>query len=293
MEGPTSPSSLKAACHRLPAEESRCGAEIASIASHATDGDGKRRQWEFTQGMRFSLLHLSDLHLESEASAGALLGSVSAALKDYQNQHTAIRAIAISGDLVDSPSKAAYAAVRSFIKGLETGFPTVSVVICPGNHDYRRSGVSPEVFARGRKLFREYLGHWFRHVIVPECSLLLYSLSSCEGGSAAQGAISETAPLELHSYLQGSKDARSCSIRVAIVHHHVLPVRRAEESPSEVRLEPFMVMRNPGHLIDCLLENQFSVLLHGHKHAQSDWTVSREVGGKVCALHVSASGSAK
>jgi len=53
-------------------------------------------------------------------------------------------------------------------------------------------------------------------------------------------------------------------IRIAVVHHHVLPV--SYTVGKLVGGEPFMVFHNAGNVLDMLARHRFDLVLHGHKH---------------------------
>jgi predicted phosphodiesterase len=53
-------------------------------------------------------------------------------------------------------------------------------------------------------------------------------------------------------------------VRIAVVHHHVLPV--SYTVGKLVGGEPFMVFHNAGTVLDMLARHRFDLVLHGHKH---------------------------
>jgi hypothetical protein len=54
--------------------------------------------------------------------------------------------------------------------------------------------------------------------------------------------------------------------RIAVVHHHVLPVAFA--GGPDGRTEPMMVLRNAGTVLHTLARHRFDLILHGHWHRQ-------------------------
>jgi predicted phosphodiesterase len=64
--------------------------------------------------------------------------------------------------------------------------------------------------------------------------------------------------------------ASSIMLRVAVLHHHALPIAVPAEAlvgqQQEARLEPFLVLRNAGDLVHELQRQKFDLALHGHKH---------------------------
>lgn len=53
--------------------------------------------------------------------------------------------------------------------------------------------------------------------------------------------------------------------RIAIVHHHVLPIAFAAGAGA-LSGEPMMVLRNAGAVLQTLADNKFDLILHGHWH---------------------------
>lgn len=62
----------------------------------------------------------------------------------------------------------------------------------------------------------------------------------------------------------------SVMLRVAVLHHHALPIAvptlSLEGQAGEATLEPFLVLRNAGDLVHELQRQKFDIILHGHKH---------------------------
>jgi 3',5'-cyclic AMP phosphodiesterase CpdA len=56
---------------------------------------------------------------------------------------------------------------------------------------------------------------------------------------------------------------KSGGIRIALIHHHLLPVSTSEE------VKPFESIVNLGALRNFLLAHEFDIVLHGHKHASN------------------------
>jgi hypothetical protein len=54
--------------------------------------------------------------------------------------------------------------------------------------------------------------------------------------------------------------------RIALVHHHVIPVPYSGAVESATEFEPFLVLRNAGTLLRELCDKDFDLVLHGHKH---------------------------
>lgn len=91
----------------------------------------------------------------------------------------------------------------------------------------------------------------------------------------ATGKIREEEILALEgavSQLRGKDDRRWLCPRIALVHHHVLPIPHSTTTESMTSFEPFMVLRNAGTLAFELSKLHFDLVLHGHKHY---WNAAR------------------
>ncbi len=91
----------------------------------------------------------------------------------------------------------------------------------------------------------------------------------------ATGKIREEEILALEgavSQLRGKDDRRWLCPRIALVHHHVLPIPHSTTTESLTSFEPFMVLRNAGTLAFELSKLHFDLVLHGHKHY---WNAAR------------------
>lgn len=82
------------------------------------------------------VLHLSDLHIESNAQTNGLLASLRAdLLNDLECDR--LRAICVSGDVTNRASSEQYKLARAFLQELAKTFhvPHDCIIVAPGNHD--------------------------------------------------------------------------------------------------------------------------------------------------------------
>ena len=59
------------------------------------------------------------------------------------------------------------------------------------------------------------------------------------------------------------------SPRVAVIHHHPLPIPYSNVKEGVTSYEPLLILRNAGTLLKELLKCDFDLILHGHKHYHS------------------------
>jgi 3',5'-cyclic AMP phosphodiesterase CpdA len=94
---------------------------------------------------------------------------------------------------------------------------------------------------------------------VPNLPLLMKEINCLRSCDAAR-----LTPQQLQtvsSMIESAKPSEKAgTIRVALLHHHLLPVSTSEE------VKPFESIVNLGALRNFLVANEFDVVLHGHKH---------------------------
>jgi hypothetical protein len=89
----------------------------------------------------------------------------------------------------------------------------------------------------------------------------------------ASGRVPHASLLAAHGELLGlrlpgpDRKLRNLVPRIALVHHHVIPIPYAGAIEGPTQFEPFLVLRNAGTLLRELCAWDFDMVLHGHKHA--------------------------
>lgn len=234
-----------------------------------------------TDASRIRVLHLSDLHLPTDRNSPEVQ-----ALAHFVGSLTPKpAAIAISGDFVDSPTdRASFAVASELLTGFSDGGRCI-IVACPGNHDVRMLGN----FGQCDRQYQNAIGTWSKPQIVSN-QVLLYPIDSTQEGGSARGGFANSELTKLTQYLD-KPEARAALVRVAIVHHHALPVTSANRDPTEIWREPLLMMSNPGVLLETLFREGFSLMLHGHHHVPSHWEMSHVVDNSRRALAVIGCGS--
>lgn len=80
--------------------------------------------------------------------------------------------------------------------------------------------------------------------------------------------------------------------RIALVHHHALPIPHSDSTESLTNFDPFLTMRNAGTLLHELGKLEFDLLLHGHKHYWNFARISFDAPGRAASeMAVIAAGS--
>lgn len=92
---------------------------------------------------------------------------------------------------------------------------------------------------------------------------LLDSNPTQRGGDLATGIVDNDALMALNRELAQIKTRHV--VRIAVVHHHVLPVAFAAGAEG-LTGEPMMVLKNAGVVLRILADQKFDLILHGHWH---------------------------
>ncbi|HEU0157485.1 MAG TPA: metallophosphoesterase [Stellaceae bacterium] len=226
-----------------------------------------------------AIVHLTDIHFPV---GGARPGWVSRLLRSLSElpdrEQCAVRALAITGDLVDSPDPAAFAAVKDFLGEAATAVGLAidekvawdRVWIVDGNHDYRPGGIFP-----WKKAVGGIVGGGLPRLGVfndPDHEFLASGLDSGRQGALARGgvALEDLEELERAATAHGAQHRH----RIAMVHHHLMPIpdRPAEWDNTAERLKRIVfdeagkLLSNAGLIADFLLQANFDLVLHGHQH---------------------------
>lgn len=178
--------------------------------------------------------------------------------------------IFITGDITDNGF--GYALVRHHLAPwIERG----RLLVVPGNHDTydmmprmgrrRRSEIKEatyQAFAQAIRMTPNKAGLYNRLL----ADVAVVGINSCMMPRVPLSASGEVSSEQLAWIRDLGKDAafRSARLRVALVHHHILPMplRLGGRSPIEVGMR----LRNGVETLDALGEAGFDFIFHGHRH---------------------------
>ncbi len=235
------------------------------------------------------IAHISDLHFLPKEGYGSQFEYT--ALQDSIVNNGA-DIIVVTGDLIDNPLnlsslmsrynvmtnnavKLAYKECKEYLLGLCSACsidPQEGLFVVPGNHDYRFHGVFTSDYSAEQ--FNDIFGDFFRSdlyinndICVAIC-LLDSNVASDWKINAATGQVGKNAVLtELRDKYNewDQSDEFSLSVKVAALHHHVMPIAETEGN-NYVGSEEFMVLKNSGFLLKTLASFNIDLILHGHKH---------------------------
>lgn len=222
--------------------------------------------------------------------------------------------VLVTGDLIDFDDRSwiahqtAMTTVRDFLTYLCSRLnirDDDGMVIIPGNHDYLYLGIRPKQWAT--EAFAKVFDKWMGHRWYPGLNLLIASFDSNVDDSSlrfATGYVNKRQVDDFESVVreQGLGNATATAYRLALVHHHVLPIAAAEELKPGTWYErligrkligtpELMLMRNAGHFTKFLLKHGFHLALHGHLHRHDSGSYRCFLDGRYRLLEIIACGA--
>jgi hypothetical protein len=257
---------------------------------------------------KLSILHVSDLHFRSDLNLEAdsndnVMGHFENRLSRIhsENGRKPVDLILVSGDLVDydkvdNPShEASLQKGKIFLERIADTYCSIGrqgLVVIPGNHDYRWFGNIE--FASGRDSFQEilkdYTGHKLFRFDLGDVAVACLDSNNGAKLDWARGQVNlndlnlfDKALWELKPGRNGATSTFHSLIKIALVHHHPLPVPAADRTAPHLFEKLFgkpisggaeyMLMRNAGAFLSKLLQLDFRLVLHGHLHEKGYWRV--------------------
>lgn len=244
------------------------------------------------------ILQLSDLHFGSDAvfegdNKTALLSVLEQGIKHCCRERGNVDILAVTGDLIHGDSiwlsdfSSLAERVVSYLKKLATETlkisPETRLLIIPGNHDCKYRGIFKN--AKFGKAFRKSIEAFNQHTFYPKMNLLVGCFDSNIAKKNLELATGFVDPQEINRLEDKLEKARGKSgvagpYRVALVHHHPLPVSEAEGQDLKTRFQKFtgikladapeyLMLRNAGTFLDRLIGHGYQLALHGHLHHNS------------------------
>ena len=228
------------------------------------------------------IAHISDLHFQPDTKfEEAKLQALISCLKNEVKPDLLV----VTGDLIDysiqhfrAPDvRRALQNSRKFLEllcsklGLQ---PNKSMFIIPGNHDYRLVGNFRTQASRERfdEQFKDFMGVG----VLPDLKTILFTFdSNTEDDSMnfACGRVDEKSFIELDDTVKTLAQQTSyrwfdCT-KIALVHHHPMPIPPSENSSRTTDREEFLHFRNAGTFMQQMAKAEIEIILHGHKHYPS------------------------
>lgn len=247
---------------------------------------------KYYQSYGDSFLWLSDLHLASTSfrfDRTATSKTLASHITDVVNStRKKIAGLIVTGDITTGADKTGFDRGELLFKDLNSSFTLNSenIAMCPGNHDFSYNPIDlnkddqpnalsseyavaykefyekiyhikpNDYFACGKKIL---LSSGITVEIVCLNSLYLQQYNNFNG----HGYISEEQLNYVEKEMGWNNRQAENTIRIAIMHHHYLPVCKVESIDVK---RPSSVVYDADRLMKWLIKNDVKVLLHGHKH---------------------------
>jgi len=226
-----------------------------------------------------TIAHVSDLHFRDEADIhlyawNALCGAL---------RQASPAIVVVTGDIADEPKRGhlevAHRKLTALAKLLSIPFPISEqdergILVLPGNHDVRQWG---NLFQSRRAWDAVFGATVERGLWLRRRNILLYVFDSCytrkgvgNWAPLARGAISELDLQEFDSWCATQAhgpdgDAYAYAFRIALLHHHPLPIAE-NETGRQRDLRPYVMMSNGAQFLRAVARQRFNLVLHGHDH---------------------------
>jgi 3',5'-cyclic AMP phosphodiesterase CpdA len=186
----------------------------------------------------FTIAQISDLHCGSPHFVPSLLERAINEVNELEPD-----VVVVSGDLTADGYRQEYDLAREYLDRLEC---RESIVI-PGNHDSRNVG-----YVHFEELFGE------RRSELHKDSVSIVAIDSTEP-DLDHGVIGRGR----YSWIEERFGSHEASLRVFVLHHHLLPVPGTGRERN--------IVHDAGDALECLLRSGVHLVLSGHKHVPYAW----------------------
>lgn len=273
------------------------------------------------------ILHLSDLHIDSE-SESTIAEIITEAISSYSKQGQSLfpEVLVITGDFTNKGSPIEFENAKKVIEEIKAGIPSIKeCVIVPGNHDYiwkendkevskDKRGINYNNFKKSceqdklcnsnskikdnnikQKLDSYLITHsfvkekTFAVLIIGMNSDMIESIDRSGQGYFDKKQHSVCKNL-INYYKKICKNESISLVIMAAFHHHVLPVSSVERDTLK---DPsnFSLTLDARRTLDFFMENGVRIAIHGHQHQPSivSWEDKMNEDGE--SIYVIATGS--
>lgn len=255
---------------------------------------------------RVRILHISDLHFGGHADH-RLWNQLVETVKGLRAERE-IDLVIISGDLAENPSMRAMRKAASEVKNLRAALAdNTPCFIIPGNHDQQWRGNIPlgffgripyEIYFKNDGLQWSWGKRWkevarlglcalwpgkpelreeFTHRVYEGLGIVVFGINSTPPfWVSATGKVAEESIFKLADHLRQNVDAYKQFVKLAVVHHHPLPLAYTGTTFIENLQESLLIFYNAGTFLREAGQGGVDLVLHGHKHFAAFTTVSFE-----------------
>lgn len=272
---------------RLSIPDFACSLKSPKIESLSkTYGDGS-----FNNPNKYTatILHLSDLHYGCDHRSYSdetrikedLRGLDELIKKDLDEMGIVVDGIVISGDLsckgIPDEFNWALSEIQKLSEALRINSENISII--PGNHDVNWISEDQKILPANdaKSSYRTFYQLFFNKrpmdndklyhlAFLKEKNLLILGLDSCmieSESTAGIGYIGDKQFTEAIQKIRSEYDNKN-PFKIAVLHHHLLPVERISSIPSEN--ENFSLVMDASGVLRNLYKENFAIILHGHQH---------------------------
>ena len=187
-------------------------------------------------------------------------------LRELSKEYYLKKCLLITGDLTHLADISGFQQARQFLIECSEilDIERSSVIIAPGNHDITRVSGSNEQWASFLEATADFCTPFntIKYFQFPN-EVIIYPLSSAIlRGSADDLFSASIIGADQIRTLQEVMAGNVGPVRIAALHHHIVPVWGIEATHFDTILDAGLVIKE-------LQRNGFSLVLHGHKHKQS------------------------
>jgi predicted phosphodiesterase len=254
------------------------GVSPAPLVLKAADRNLTRERFS-RGGGEIKIFHMSDIHYNGKSTE--IFESVLTHLLDEGPHY-----VVITGDFVEGPTddlSVPVTMIRNALKDVKRFFGhTPSLRVVPGNHDFFYNGAYG--FRRTKKFYglftEEERGHYFSpDDLVTFAAFDSNQILEPRGGFfrkvgqffriMTHGLIIERDLDEFSDWARRLKrsmyeDEYRNSFKIALLHHHPMPSKY--NFLPRMADEAYMMLENAGVFLYRLIQEDFSLILHGHRH---------------------------
>lgn len=244
------------------------------------------------------IAHLSDLHFTSEETNNAYYEAVK---NDLSNLKPDL--IAVTGDIADNMDLdlsdidiyKSFQSTKKFLENLCNLCkldPKYRLFIVPGNHDYRCKGVFNFKWKFYPQKFKEIFKDYFRTEYIEDLNLIVGCFNSNTTKKKINFSTGEVLVMEFNNFNENmnkwKRDAPekvAKAKKIALLHHHPMPIYRAEAKGGLFDKEEFLLLKNSGTFMKEMIKNGIRLIFHGHKHhrgvSKASFPIDSDIFGNI------------
>ena len=235
------------------------------------------------------IAHLSDLHFTPEKEGASCYKSVQTDLPNLKPD-----LIVVTGDLADnerltlnnSNLRKSFEIAKNFLISLCNGCNLEQkerLFVVPGNHDYRYKGCLNFWSKVSSEIFKEVFKDFFQSKYIPDINLIVGCFDSNITNHTVNFSTGEVLIEEFNRFNEWKSQYKEFATakKIALLHHHPMPICRAETTGDLIDRPEFLLLRNGGTFMREMLKNGIRLIFHGHEHQRGVSKASFPIGSDI------------